>query len=95
MLIREWGVTVARLSIAKQVVIAANQSGKLKTIAQALALGGLSRRSTTSPGLGRARRHRLVASLLMLAVAVVLTMTSGYEFARDAVTQRRAARPVA
>jgi CDP-diacylglycerol--glycerol-3-phosphate 3-phosphatidyltransferase len=95
-LIREWGVTIARLSIAKHVVLAANKSGKLKTFTQALALGGLS-----------APFHQLhgawdlpgdivwVASLLMLAVAVVLTITSGYEFARDALTQRRAARPVA
>jgi CDP-diacylglycerol--glycerol-3-phosphate 3-phosphatidyltransferase len=94
-LIREWGVTIARLSIAKHVVLAANRSGKLKTFAQALALGGLS-----------APFHQLhggwnlpgdvvwVASVAMLVVAVVLTVTSGYEFARDAVTQRRAARPV-
>jgi CDP-diacylglycerol--glycerol-3-phosphate 3-phosphatidyltransferase len=95
-LVREWGVTVARLSIAKHVVLAANRSGKLKTFAQALALGGLS-----------APFHQLhgawdlpgdivwVASLVMLVVAVVLTITSGYEFARDAVKQRRAARSIA
>ena len=37
-LVREWSVTLMRLSIAKHVVLAANQSGKLKTMLQALAL---------------------------------------------------------
>ena len=40
-LTREWTVTVLRLSVARNVVMAANQSGKVKTMLQALALGGL------------------------------------------------------
>ena len=39
-LLREWAVTIARLSIAKDVVMPAKQSGKVKTATQALALGG-------------------------------------------------------
>ena len=39
-LLREWGVTIARLSIAKDVVMPAKQSGKVKTVMQAVALGG-------------------------------------------------------
>ncbi|HET8561620.1 MAG TPA: CDP-alcohol phosphatidyltransferase family protein, partial [Marmoricola sp.] len=38
-LFREWAVTLARLSIARHVVIAAKQSGKLKTVTQTFALG--------------------------------------------------------
>ena len=39
-LLREWAVTFARLSIAKDVVMPAKQSGKIKTVMQAVALGG-------------------------------------------------------
>ena len=39
-LVREWAVTIARLSIAKDVVMPAKQSGKVKTTLQAVALGG-------------------------------------------------------
>ena len=39
-LLREWAVTIARLSIAKDVVMPAKQSGKVKTAMQAVALGG-------------------------------------------------------
>ena len=37
-LLREWSVTVLRLSVLKHVVIAASGSGKLKTVLQAVAL---------------------------------------------------------
>ncbi len=89
-LVREWAVTIARLSIARQVVMPAKQSGKVKTMAQALALGGLV-----------APFHYLEGSwdvpgeivwwiaIVLMGVAVVLTMTSGYEFARDVVRHRR------
>ena len=39
-LVREWAVTFARLSIAKDVVMPAKQSGKIKTVVQVVALGG-------------------------------------------------------
>ena len=39
-LLREWSVTLLRLSILKQVVVAAAQSGKVKTVLQAVALTG-------------------------------------------------------
>ena len=39
-LLREWAVTFARLSIAKDVVMPAKQSGKVKTVMQVVALGG-------------------------------------------------------
>src|SRR6186997_788060 len=40
-LVREWSVTLLRLSVLKKVVIAADQLGKIKTTVQAVALGGL------------------------------------------------------
>src|SRR4051794_4436168 len=40
-LVREWTVTVLRLSVARRVVLAAADLGKLKTTVQAVALGGL------------------------------------------------------
>lgn len=91
-LVREWSVTLARLSIARHVVMAASQWGKAKTMAQGLALGGLVAPFRHLSGAGEL--PGLVvwgASVLLLAVAVVLTVTSGAEFARDAVRARRAA----
>ncbi len=100
-LIREWAVTVARLSIAKHVVIAASQSGKLKTLTQVFALGGF-----IGPFKGHGPATELTggwdtvgdlvwwAAAVLMAVALVLTITSGLEFARDAIKQRRAARAV-
>jgi len=89
-LVREWAVTFARLSIAKQVVMAANQSGKVKTMAQALALGGLVGPFHYLDGVWDVPGEILWwAAIVLMGVAVVLTMTSGYEFARDVVRHRR------
>jgi CDP-diacylglycerol--glycerol-3-phosphate 3-phosphatidyltransferase len=89
-LIREWGITVARLSIAKQVVMAANQSGKVKTMAQALALGGLIAPFHYLSGVWDVPGEIVWwLAIVLLAVAVVLTMTSGAEFVRDVVRYRR------
>src|SRR5215218_4090571 len=41
-LLREWSVTLLRLSILSRVVVAAAQSGKVKTVLQVVALTGLS-----------------------------------------------------
>ena len=88
-LFRELAVTIARLSIAKHVVMPAKQSGKVKTTLQALALGGF-----VAPfGLYTGSLAWLgdlvwwIAAATML-VAVVLTLTSGVEFARDVVRDR-------
>ncbi|MFL6061821.1 MAG: CDP-diacylglycerol--glycerol-3-phosphate 3-phosphatidyltransferase [Marmoricola sp.] len=91
-LVREWAVTFARLSIAKQVVMPANQSGKVKTMAQALALGGLIGPFHYLHGFWDVPGEVLWwAAIVLMAVAVVLTMTSGYEFARDVMRHRRGA----
>jgi CDP-diacylglycerol--glycerol-3-phosphate 3-phosphatidyltransferase len=90
-LVREWSVTFARLSIARQVVMAARQSGKVKTMAQALALGGFVAPVKDLAG-GWDVPGDVVwwASAILMGIAVVLTVTSGLEFVRDVVHQRRA-----
>jgi CDP-diacylglycerol--glycerol-3-phosphate 3-phosphatidyltransferase len=89
-LLREWSVTLMRLSVAKHVVLAANQSGKLKTMLQALALGllVLPLRLVEGPLEIPALVLWWVA-MVLLAAAVAMTVFSGYEFFRDAFHQRR------
>lgn len=95
-LVREWAVTFARLSIAKHVVIAAAQLGKVKTMAQALALGGFVAPCGELTGAWQVPGELLWwAAAVLLAVAVVLTVISGLQFARDAIVQTRAARSAA
>ena len=99
-LLREWGVTLLRLSVLKQVVIPAAQSGKIKTVLQAFALAGLTWPLPHGdahggefdfwPGpLGEVLVY---LGQVMLAGAVVMTMWSGWEFVREVRTQRRAQR---
>jgi CDP-diacylglycerol--glycerol-3-phosphate 3-phosphatidyltransferase len=54
-LLREWAVTLLRLSILRRVVVAAAQSGKVKTVLQAIARHG---GGAVLPGRGGARRRR-------------------------------------
>ena len=87
-LFREWAVTLARLSIARQVVIPARQSGKVKTVAQTFALGLFVAPFNQLPGVWHT--PGLVVwwiGAVLMGLAVVLTVTSGLEFARDAWRQ--------
>jgi CDP-diacylglycerol--glycerol-3-phosphate 3-phosphatidyltransferase len=89
-LVREWSVTLMRLSVAKHVVLAASSSGKLKTMLQALALGLLILPLREVEGVLEV--PALVVwwiAIVLLAAAVAMTMYSGYEFFRDAFKQRR------
>jgi CDP-diacylglycerol--glycerol-3-phosphate 3-phosphatidyltransferase len=89
-LVREWSVTIARLSIARQIVMAARQSGKVKTMAQALALGGfVAPFKDLSGGWDVPGDVVWWVSAVLMGVAVVLTVTSGLEFVRDVARQRR------
>jgi CDP-diacylglycerol--glycerol-3-phosphate 3-phosphatidyltransferase len=92
-LLREWSVTLLRLSILKRVVVAAAQSGKVKTVLQAVALTGLSvpLRQVGGP-LDRIGEVLFYAFEATLAVAVAMTLWSGYEFFRDVWRQREAIR---
>jgi CDP-diacylglycerol--glycerol-3-phosphate 3-phosphatidyltransferase len=95
-LVRELAVTIARLSIARDVVMPAKQSGKVKTTLQALALGGFVAPFGLYTGsldwLGDLVWWLSAATML---VAVVLTLTSGAEFARDVARDRAERRTAA
>jgi CDP-diacylglycerol--glycerol-3-phosphate 3-phosphatidyltransferase len=90
-LLREWSVTLLRLSILRRVVVAAARSGKVKTVLQAVALTALSLplRQVQPPfhDLGLVLFY---AAEVLLGGAVMMTMWSGYEFFRDVWRQRSA-----
>ncbi|WP_426246629.1 CDP-diacylglycerol--glycerol-3-phosphate 3-phosphatidyltransferase [Nocardioides sp. LHG3406-4] len=98
-LVREWSVTLLRLSVLKHVVLPANQSGKIKTTVQAVALSGLiwplphgdahGGNFDAWGGLGEALFY---LSQVALAGAVAMTLWSGYEFFRDVWRQRAVVR---
>ena len=95
-LVREWSVTLLRLSVLKQVVMPAARSGKIKTTLQAVALSGLlwplphgdahDGAFDFWPGLMGEVLFFLAQGLLAGAVAV--TLWSGYEFFREVRRQR-------
>jgi len=88
-LTRELAVTVLRLSVAKLVVIAATRSGKIKTMLQALALGGLILPGKQLSGWADVPGDILfVVSQGLLAAAVAMTLWSGWEFFREFYRQR-------
>ncbi|MGH3361449.1 MAG: CDP-diacylglycerol--glycerol-3-phosphate 3-phosphatidyltransferase [Nocardioides sp.] len=98
-LVREWSVTLLRLSVLKHVVIAASQSGKIKTTLQAVALSGLAlpfphgdAHGGAFDAFGVVGEVLFYASQVFLAGAVAMTLWSGYEFFRDVWRQRSSLR---
>ncbi len=96
-LLREWSVTLLRLSVLKHVVIAAASSGKLKTVLQSIALSGLVLPLPHGDAHGGAfdvfspwGEWLFYLSQVFLAAAVAMTLWSGYEFFRDVWRQRHA-----
>ncbi|WP_295658032.1 CDP-diacylglycerol--glycerol-3-phosphate 3-phosphatidyltransferase [uncultured Nocardioides sp.] len=96
-LVREWSVTLLRLSVLKHVVLPANQSGKIKTTLQAVALSGLvwplphgDAHGGSFDAWGRFGEALFYLSQVALAGAVAMTMWSGFEFFRDVWRQRGA-----
>lgn len=95
-LLREWSVTILRLSVLRNVVIAAAQSGKIKTVLQAVALSGLilpfphgeQSHDGNFDALGIVGEALFYLSQAFLAAAVAMTLWSGYEFFRDVWQQR-------
>ena len=89
-LTREWAVTIARISIARDVVMPAKKSGKTKTLMQVISLGGFVAPFGLLTGALEVPGDVVWwLAALLLAGAVVLTITSGLEFARDVVRHRR------
>ena len=98
-LLREWSVTLLRLSVLKHVVIAASGSGKLKTVLQAVALSVLvlplphgDAHGGAFDQFGVAGEVLFYVGQICLAGAVAMTLWSGYEFYRDVWRQRHAMR---
>ena len=98
-LLREWSVTLLRLSVLKHVVLPAAQSGKVKTTLQGVALAGLTLPLPHGTAHGGAfDAFEPVGTVLFylaqafLAAAVAMTMWSGYEFFRDVWRQRKSMR---
>jgi CDP-diacylglycerol--glycerol-3-phosphate 3-phosphatidyltransferase len=95
-LLREWSVTLLRLSVARHVVIAAAGSGKIKTTLQAAALALLVLPLPHGDGphaeafgfLGLPGEILFYLAQVTLAAAVAMTMWSGWEFYRDLWRQR-------
>jgi CDP-diacylglycerol---glycerol-3-phosphate 3-phosphatidyltransferase len=94
-LVREWSVTLLRLSVLRKVVIAAADLGKIKTTFQAVALAFLCaplRDPDLPDWLEVPGEVLFYAAQVCLAVAVALTLWSGWEFYRDVWKQRGALR---
>jgi CDP-diacylglycerol--glycerol-3-phosphate 3-phosphatidyltransferase len=95
-LVREWSVTLLRLSVLRSVVIPAAMSGKIKTTLQAIALSGLIWPLPHGDAHGGAfdfwpgplGEVLFYASQLVLAGAVAMTLWSGWEFVREVRRQR-------
>ena len=90
-LLREWSVTLLRLSVLKKVVIAAKDLGKLKTTFQAIALATLClplRDADLPSWLELPGEVIFYLAQACLAIAVALTLWSGWEFYRDVWKQR-------
>ncbi len=91
-LVREWSVTLLRLSVLSKVVLAARDLGKLKTVAQSLGLGGLCL-PLRNPDL--AHWFHVPGEVLhgfflaLVTVSVVLTLWSGAEFFAGVWKQRK------
>ena len=83
--VREVGVTVGRLAVAKDVVIAASRGGKLKTVLQLLALTAYLV-PLTSPWVNVVAWWSLLAAVL---VAVVSGVHVGVQITRAARTHTR------
>jgi CDP-diacylglycerol--glycerol-3-phosphate 3-phosphatidyltransferase len=97
-LLREWSVTLLRLSVLKHVVIPAAQSGKIKTVLQSVALAIVlaplphgAAHAGNFDAAGRIGAGVFYVGQVALAGAVAMTLWSGYEFFREVSRQRRGA----
>ncbi len=86
-LVRELGVTVDRLIVAADHVVAAAWMGKLKTVAQAVALS-----LALLPLWTVAGEWIHIVNAVTMTIAVVLTIASGLDYVITAVRARRGAR---
>jgi CDP-diacylglycerol--glycerol-3-phosphate 3-phosphatidyltransferase len=94
-LVREWSVTLLRLSILKRAVLAADQLGKLKTTFQVVGLGGLVlplRDPDLSGWMQTPAEVLYWIAIVLVAIAVALTLVSGAQFFSGVWRQRHTLR---
>ncbi len=87
-LVREWGITIHRLIISSEHVVAAAWMGKLKTAVQGVALGWALLPLHVLIGIGP---WTVVTAVLMIVV-LVLTLASGVDYVIAQVRGARAGR---
>lgn len=75
-LIREWGITVHRLMVAREHVVAAAWMGKIKTAVQGVALGWALLPLHVLIGLG----PWTLITFVLMSVVLVLTVASGIDY---------------
>ena len=86
-LLREWGITLMRFVVKKHGVMPAGRGGKLKTMLQALALGGYT--------LPFNLWNNMFSDIMLwithatMAAAVIITVVTGVDYVRQAITMRR------
>lgn len=87
LLVREWGITLMRFVIKKYGVMPASQGGKMKTVLQAIAIGGyvLPFELWHDP-FSNALRW---TTHLFMVLAVAITLITAVQYIRDAVVLRR------
>ncbi|MBL3698475.1 CDP-diacylglycerol--glycerol-3-phosphate 3-phosphatidyltransferase [Leucobacter luti] len=85
-LIREVGITVHRLMIVSDVVVAAAWMGKLKTVAQSVAI--TLALLPLADVLGAAAPIAIWANIITMTIAVVLTILSGIDYVLAYVRNR-------
>lgn len=92
-LLREWGITLLRLWVIRYGVMAAGRGGKLKTVLQtvALAMFVLPLR-LLGGGWGTVGHVLWWVAVGLMAAAVSLTMLTGADYVRKALTVRRRGR---
>ncbi|MEV6009446.1 CDP-diacylglycerol--glycerol-3-phosphate 3-phosphatidyltransferase [Streptomyces sp. NPDC051976] len=80
-LVRELGITLLRFWVIRHAVIPASRGGKMKTLAQGIAVGMYILMLTGPLATVRA---------WMMAIAVILTVATGLDYVRQAIVLRRA-----
>ncbi|MEN9305486.1 MAG: hypothetical protein RLY76_754 [Actinomycetota bacterium] len=79
-LAREVGITILRFAVIKRGIIAASKGGKIKSLLQNFSVGFY---MLPLP------EYLFLPRDLLLGVAIILTMTSGYEYLRDVIKAGR------
>jgi CDP-diacylglycerol--glycerol-3-phosphate 3-phosphatidyltransferase len=75
-LIREWGITIHRLVVAKEHVVAAAWMGKVKTAVQAVALGWALLPLNVLIGL----EPWVIVTAVLMIIVLILTVASGIDY---------------